>query len=114
MSAQNSRTNLDLQERDVEHVLEKLESQTAPGEFTPLPANSPANSIIEKLDEEKLEEGKGTTTEPGPITHRPTGFKVRIRDFFILVFFNLCLVGTHYVFIPHWIVSIFFGQYDCS
>jgi hypothetical protein len=78
-SAEVSTTNLDLQNADVvePEVLEKLESQTAPGEFTPLPANSPPNSIVEKLDEERLEKARKTLGEPGPITHRPTGYKVR-------------------------------------
>jgi len=71
-SRQSSTTNIQ-DEREYEQVLEKLESRTAPGEFTPRPDGSPAASIIDKIDESQLE--KGPVSEQ--ITHRPTGLRVR-------------------------------------
>ena len=69
-------------------LLEKIESQRAPGEFTPAPNASPAMSTHEGLDDGKLDDSfyaskleEGDQEKPGdrekkPITHRPTGFKV--------------------------------------
>ena len=64
-------------------ILEKIESQRAPGELTPVNNVSPALSTDERLedaklgDDSKLEEGNPTKKEKQPITHRPTGLKVR-------------------------------------
>jgi hypothetical protein len=54
-------------------VLEKIESQAAPGEY------SPARSVSdEKLDDGSLEKGPAQQNEGRPpASQRPTGFKVR-------------------------------------
>jgi len=81
-SARTSTTHIpDTEEYPDPVVLEKIESQRAPGELTPVPIGSPAPSIEEKLEEgldEKLEEGEGQKIKNGKkvITHRPTGVKV--------------------------------------
>jgi hypothetical protein len=56
-------------------ALEKIESRTAAGEFTPNGASSPRPSIAD--DVEKGEQSTGD----GPITHRPTGIKVHSDSF---------------------------------
>jgi hypothetical protein len=72
MSAQSSNTHLDAEYAEP-NILEKIESQRAPGELTPVD-----NGSVEKLDDGKaLEEGNGMAVTPKqPITHRPTGVKV--------------------------------------
>ena len=55
--------------RDLENALEKIESPTAAGEFTPnTNVSSPSQSIA---DVEKAMEAAP------PVTHRPTGIKVQ-------------------------------------
>ena len=72
-------SNLDAEHTD-HIILEKIDSQRAPGEFTPVRNASPAMSTDERLDESKLESGSlRSSAEPGgrqPITHRPTGLRV--------------------------------------
>jgi len=79
MPARTSTTNLDAEHTD-HIILEKIDSQRAPGEFTPVRNASPAMSTDERLDESKLESGSlRSSAEPGgrqPITHRPTGLRV--------------------------------------
>jgi hypothetical protein len=70
-SARSSTTQI-IDRAGFEQGLEKLESKTAAGEFSPADLASPAPSIVDKLDDSKLE--KGPVTEE--ITHRPTGFRV--------------------------------------
>jgi len=80
MSARTSTTNLDAAEYADPAVLEKIESQRAPGELTPVNVPSPAPSTDERLDDSKLEaalEGEQRAGRPA-ISHRPTGFRVRV------------------------------------
>lgn len=83
-SARTSTTHIpDTEEYPDPVVLEKIESQRAPGELTPVPVGSPTPSIEEKLEEgldEKLEAEEGPKIKNGKkvITHRPTGIKVYI------------------------------------
>ena len=74
-SEHTSTTNFGLEGADPT-ILEKIESQRAPGEYSP-----PRSFTDEKLDDSSLEKGslpsdKGTTEGQGKITHRPTGWKV--------------------------------------
>lgn len=54
------------------NVLEKIESQGAPGEFTPVPIASPAGSFRDQ----KLEQGETKDDDRQPAITRPTGVKV--------------------------------------
>src|SRR5271156_5216531 len=97
MSARTSNTNLDTEFADPA-ILEKVESQRAPGELTPVQVGSPALSTDERQDDAKLEEGStGEPTAGGraAISHRPTGFKVTKIRLFLLIF----VVGSTYDFI---------------
>jgi hypothetical protein len=75
MSAPSSTTHFDSTGEYAEpgNILEKIESQRAPGELTPVD-----NRSLEKLDDAKaLEEGTAASvTVTQAITHRPTGIKV--------------------------------------
>ena len=74
MSAPSSTTHFDSTGEYAEpNILEKIESQRAPGELTPMD-----NRSLEKLDDAKaLEEGTAASvTVTQAITHRPTGIKV--------------------------------------
>jgi hypothetical protein len=80
MSTRTSTTNLESTEYVEPTVLEKIESQRAPGELTPVNA-SPALSTDGRIDDSKLEEGPDSKEAVGPngkkiITHRPTGLRV--------------------------------------
>jgi hypothetical protein len=80
MSTPTSTTDFDT-EFAVPAILEKIDSQRAPGELTPFHNASPALSTDERLDDSKLENGslESSKAEAGgrpAITHRPTGFKV--------------------------------------
>ena len=79
MSARQSAANFDTNSADLPN-LEKVESQRAPGELTPVHNTSPAMSTEDRLDDSKLETGSlGSSGEAGgrqPITHRPTGLRV--------------------------------------
>jgi hypothetical protein len=91
MSARTSTTNFDL-EFAGPAILEKVESQRAPGELTPVHNASPALSTDERLDDSKLENGsiESSKAEAGgrpAITHRPTGFKVFLPRFSFLIDF---------------------------
>jgi len=68
MSTNSSQTRLDLQGIADPAVLEKVESKTARGEYSPAHNASPASSVIDKLEEGR--DGRE------PISHRPTGFRV--------------------------------------
>jgi hypothetical protein len=84
MSTRTSTTNLNAEDA-YPTILEKIESQRAPGELTPVPPASPALSTDERLDEKEdspshLEAGRPKQSEGRPpITHRPTGFRVYSR-----------------------------------
>ncbi len=79
MSARPSTTNLGT-EFAVPAILEKVESEHALGELTPVHNASPVMSTDERLDDSKLEKGSlRSSAEVGgrqPITHRPTGLRV--------------------------------------
>lgn len=78
MSTRTSTTNFDAPEFADPAVLEKIESQRAPGELTPVNVTSPPPSTDERLDDSKLEaalEGEQHAGRPA-ISHRPTGFRV--------------------------------------
>jgi len=72
MSANTSTTEVGETLNHVD-ILEKIESQRAVGEYSPASSVTAtrAPSLVDKL-----EEGQ-TPAQPSPITHRPTGFKVR-------------------------------------
>jgi hypothetical protein len=76
MSARSSTTDVaSLSDPNFQHlVLEKHESQRAPGELSP--ANSSRAPTI--VDEEKA---APAPEQNEPITHRPTGFRVRASYF---------------------------------
>lgn len=65
MSTNSSQTRLGIADPA---VLEKVESKTARGEYSPAHNASPASSVIDKLEEGR--DGRE------PISHRPTGFRV--------------------------------------
>jgi len=69
-SARASSTQLNLEGADPE-VLAKIESQRAPGEYSPAPSLSD-----EKLDDGSLEKGSAGEASGAPALKRPTGFKV--------------------------------------
>ena len=79
MSARTSTTNFDTEYADPA-ILEKVESQRAPGEMTPVYNGSPARSTDERFDDSKLENGSlrsaADVVGRQPITHRPTGLRV--------------------------------------
>ena len=79
-SARTSTTNFDTAEYADTAVLEKIESQRAPGELTPVNINSPVPSINGRLDDSKLEAALEDAPHAGraAISHRPTGFRVHI------------------------------------
>jgi hypothetical protein len=73
-SARTSTTYFGMEGADPE-VLEKIESQAAPGEYSP-----PRSVSDEQLDDNSLEKGTGANHEDAsraPPSQRPTGFKVR-------------------------------------
>ena len=76
-SAQSSTTNLDAGLFPEGNILEKIESQRAPGELTPVD-----NGSVEKFDTRKLEDETGSFQggdghgRESTISHRPTGIKV--------------------------------------
>jgi hypothetical protein len=73
MSALSSTTNVVATPEYVNpNILEKIESQRAPGELTPIPIASPPLS----LRDEKLEEGDTKPEDRQPVVRRPTGIKV--------------------------------------
>lgn len=78
MSVRPSTINLDTEFAE-SAILEKVESQLAPGELTPVHNDNPAVGTGEWIDS-KLEEGSlSASAEAGgtqPITHRPTGLRV--------------------------------------
>jgi hypothetical protein len=65
--------------QDLENILEKIESRTAAGEFTPNTNPSSAHASI--ADVEKAEETSGDQ----PVTQRPTGVRVQLLTFFVLI-----------------------------
>jgi hypothetical protein len=72
-SARTSTTNFGMETADPE-VLEKIESQRVPGEYSP-----PRSVSDENLDDSSLEKGPAASNEESraPPSQRPTGFKVR-------------------------------------
>jgi hypothetical protein len=79
-SARTTTTNLDTAEYADPVVLEKIESQRAPGELTPVNIGSPAPSTDGRLDDSKLEAALEDEKHAGrpAIVNRPTGFRVRL------------------------------------
>lgn len=91
MSARTSPTNFDTEFAEPA-ILEKVESQRALGELTPVHNASPALSTDERLNDIKLENGSLQSYKPEAggrpaITHRPTGFKVFLPRFSFLIDF---------------------------
>ena len=78
MSSMSSTTDVSvLHDGDHVDILAKIESQRALGEYSP--ANSVTNSRPASIVA-NLEKGEPAPSTPQPITHRPTGFKVRIHQ----------------------------------
>ena len=81
MSTRTSTTNIDTECADP-IVLEKVESQRAPGELTIVNHFGSAATLDKRCDESNLEKGSETEVGGRPaITHRPTGFKVPLSCF---------------------------------
>jgi hypothetical protein len=78
VSARPSTINLDTEYAD-SAILEKIESQRAPGELTPVHHDNPVLGTGRWIDS-KLEEGSLSASAEAegtqPITHRPTGLRV--------------------------------------
>jgi hypothetical protein len=74
MSANSSSTNVgSLSDHPLPQlVIEKIESQRAAGEYSPA-GSTAANSCAPSL----VDQEKAIPPETQPITHRPTGFRVR-------------------------------------
>ena len=72
MSANSSSTNVSIpRDTTLADLLEKIESQRAPGEYSP--ASSPSSSRPGSIHD--TENAQPILREKQPITHRPTGFK---------------------------------------
>jgi hypothetical protein len=76
MSSNSSTTDVSvIRNGNYADILDKIESKRAAGEYSPAGSavNSRPSSVIDHL-----EEGRTVSHAAQPITHRPTGFKVRI------------------------------------